>query len=372
LQSTGKLLRAVRWFIERAQLVGRQALGVERRLRTLERGAGLDELAARTVEGRPNPSYLSRRIRDHELVAADVKTLGYELARTLAERLPEPAASPLAVPLTSRLCIQADLDSAWLAFWRRELRFPPHYHRKLWEWCFIAQALFNAGKLREGCAGLGFGCGEEKLPSLFVKYGASVLATDQAPDAAAHHGWVASREHAASVEKIRMRDICDDSEKLARIDLRHVDMNAIPADFAGRFDFCWSACAAEHLGTIANGLAFIENSLRTLKPGGVAVHSVEYNLADGVETIDNWPTVLFQKKHIVGLVERLTRAGYRVAELDFTLGTRPLDSFVDVPPWSSEAAAWDGQWAHLKLSVDGFACTSFALIIQTPEAGVAS
>jgi len=31
----------------------------------------------------------------------------------------------------------------------------------------------------------------------------------------------------------------------------------LPADLTG-FDFCWSICALEHLGTIAQGLDFIK------------------------------------------------------------------------------------------------------------------
>ena len=43
----------------------------------------------------------------------------------------------------------------------------------------------------------------------------------------------------------------------ALVSLRHVDMNHVPADLAGRFDIVWSACALEHLGSIANGLRFM-------------------------------------------------------------------------------------------------------------------
>ena len=49
------------------------------------------------------------------------------------------------------------------------------YHRKLWELVYIAQALWSAGKLASGSRGLGFGCGKESLPSLFAKYGATIL-----------------------------------------------------------------------------------------------------------------------------------------------------------------------------------------------------
>jgi hypothetical protein len=136
-------------------------------------------------------------------------------------------------------------------------------------------------------------------------------------------------------------------------------MNAIPADLAGSFDFCWSTCAFEHLGSIERGLGFVEASLETLRPGGVAVHTTEFNLRDGDETIDDWPTVLFQKRHIEALAGTLRGRGYRMEPIDFGRGQKVLDGFVDLPPYGPEVSP-----AHLKLLVDGFPCTSIGLIVH--------
>ena len=46
---------------------------------------------------------------------------------------------------------------------------------------------------------------------------------------------------------------------------------AIDTDCHGQFDFVWSACAFEHLGSILNGLEFVVNSVKCLKPGGVVL-----------------------------------------------------------------------------------------------------
>ncbi|MBV5337004.1 MAG: hypothetical protein J0653_03215, partial [Deltaproteobacteria bacterium] len=71
-------------------------------------------------------------------------------------------------------------------------------------------------------------------------------------------------------------------------------------------DFCWSSCSLEHLGSIKAGLDFIKASLKTLKVGGVAVHTTEYNVSSDEATIDNNPTlVLFRRCDIQGLVEEL-------------------------------------------------------------------
>jgi 2-polyprenyl-3-methyl-5-hydroxy-6-metoxy-1,4-benzoquinol methylase len=315
------------------------------------------QLGRRTVGVNPNTVYFNQRFRTYELALLNIKQLGYELGRQLArEKLSKAVDRPSTTSLASKLCTQADMESDWLAFWCREIKAVPFYHRKLWELCYIAQAVYASGKLAPGKLGLAFGCGQEPLPALFAKYGCSILATDLAPSDVASKSWIATSQHATSVDKLRRRDICPDPTALARINYRFVNMNVIPDDLAGLFDFCWSACALEHIGSIDKGLAFIENSLFTLKPGGVAVHTTEFNLDDS-ETIDQWATVLFQRRHFEALAAKLTVNGHKVAPLDFSGGNDVLDGFVDVPPWLPRADA------HLKLSVDGFPCTSIGLIV---------
>lgn len=324
----------------------------------------LRDLAKKVVGDRPNMNFFNERFRDYELALANIKQLGYYMGQRLyEERMPRRVNGPKSFPLTSKGCTQSDMESEWFAFWCDEMRTAAYYHRKLWEFCYIAQVLHNEGKLSEESHGLGFGCGEEPLPSLFAKYGARVLATDLDTDRPETQGWRATNQHAGVVETVRRRDICPDEDRLNKIEFRPADMNAIPNDLDGKFDFCWSACSLEHLGSIDNGLSFIENSLRSLRPGGVAVHTTEWNTGDG-ETIDHWGTVLFQKYHFQEVAERLRRKGYWVSEPDFDLGSGVMDRLVDLPPWQSSVLR---QSAHLKLSVDGFVCTSFGLIIKVPR-----
>jgi len=345
--------------------LARQVEALERRLSSEGINNALRALAERLAGDKPQASYLNERFRDYEWAILNVKQLGNELGRRLArERLNKPVHRPAPADLSSKLCTQADIESDWSQFWCREIKSAPIYHRKLWELAYVAEALHAAGKLEPGIRGLGFGCGEEPLPSLFTKHGASILATDQAPTDAAAQGWAATSQHASSLAKIRRPDICPDEPALARIDLRFVDMNDIPRDLDGQFDFCWSVCALEHLGSIAKGLAFVENSLRTLKPGGVAVHTTEFNLASG-PTLDDWETVLFQRPHLEGLARRLSARGHKVAPFDFSTGEGVLDGFIDVPPWGPTwLCSKEEQSAQLKLCIAGFASTSVGTIIR--------
>jgi SAM-dependent methyltransferase len=331
----------------------------------------LRTLGRRTVNNRPQSTYLNERFRQYEWALINVKVLGYELAERLSrEGLRLPPARPPVIRLNSKLSVQRDFESDWFAFWCSELRRQPAYHRKLWELCFISQSLHAEGMLANGMRGLAFGVGREPLPSLFVKYGASILATDLAAEESASLGWAQTSEHAASAENVRQPSVCRDPVALARIDFRTVDMNAIPEDLYGCFDFCWSACALEHLGNLAKGLEFIENSLRCLRPGGVAVHTTEFTVADCPEEIDNWSTVFYNAHQLTEFAGKLTAIGYQVAPLDLDHGDGLLDHYVDIAPWGTEARLMSQELRpvqpHVKLSVDGFACTSAGLIIRKP------
>ena len=322
----------------------------------------LRTLGQKLLSNHPQYSYFNLRLRDYEIAVLNIKNLGYELGRALAERqLRKSPSEPSTTRLKPKLCTQSDFESEWLSYWCQEIRTVPFYHRKIWEFCYICQALFADGMLAPGRNGLGFGCGEEPLPSLFAKYGVKVLATDLDPSRRESEIWRLTGQHSAAVEEFRRRDICPDEQLLANIAFRPVDMNALPRELDGQFDFCWSACAFEHLGSLANGLEFVENSLRILKPGGIAVHTTEFTFDEG-ETLDNWPTVLYQKRHLVGLAERLRSKGYGIDDFDFDRGDGMIDHLVDLPPWSHPLLR--EPYAHLKLSVDGFTCTSAGMIIR--------
>ncbi len=319
----------------------------------------------------PNINHLSVATRNIDLLALNIKAMGYDLARSMAERLPvaaETRAPDLA--LGSKLSTQRDIESDWLAHWCRELRIPVIYHRKLWELAYVLQALHHSGNLRPGRKGLGFGCGNEPMGSYFASRDMAVTITDLPPEDSRSLGWAATAQHAASIDHAYHAQLVDRARFDALVRYRHVDMNAIPADLAD-YDFCWSMCAFEHLGSIAQGLAFVENSLAPLKAGGTAVHTTEFNINPYGPTVDNWATVLFQRRHIEALAERLEARGHRVAPLDFDEGDQPLDRFIDLPPWHDGTletiSRGLGQPLHLKVATDGFISTCFGITVTKAE-----
>jgi hypothetical protein len=252
-------------------------------------------------------------------------------------------------------CREADFRQPHFAYWTWRLKSYLALHRKLWEFVYICQGLHERGMLTEGRRGVGFGVGGEPLPSLFASFGCEVLATDIDSGDAAAAGWAASAQHAAGRETLRRPDLCPDEafDRLVRFEA--CDMNAVPDTIQG-FDFCWSACALEHLGSIDNGLAFIERSLACLKPGGFAIHTTEFNVSSNTATVDNEGTVLFRRQDLERLSERLTAAGHKVAPLNFDPGAGVIDNYVDLPPYKAQP--------HLKLALLGFVSTSYGIIVQ--------
>ena len=89
------------------------------------------------------------------------------------------------------------------------MKEPPRLHRKLWEFCYIDEALYERGLLAPGETGLGFGVGEEPLPALFASYGCSVVATDMDSDGAQAAGWAGSHQHMGNLAAMNSRGLCD-------------------------------------------------------------------------------------------------------------------------------------------------------------------
>ncbi len=260
----------------------------------------------------------------------------------------------MAGKLRSGLCTQGQLESGAFRGWASRMTMEFKLHRKLWEWCFIAQALHERGKLKPGMKGLGFGVGQEPLTGLFAAEGCQVVATDMDPEGAIQAGWASSHEYAPQFEALNRYQLCDPEKFRERCSFRAVDMNAIPEDLRD-FDFTWSSCCFEHLGSIEQGQRFVEEQMECLKPGGVAVHTTEYNLSSDETTLSDGPCVLFRRRDIDWLAAHLRSKGHAV-EVDYDPGAGLADGFIDVPPYGDDP--------HLKLQMAGYVSTSIGLIFE--------
>ena len=253
-------------------------------------------------------------------------------------------------------CSAADFRHPDFAALCGEMGHHPSFHRKLWEFVFIAHHLRRLGRLQPGRHGLVFGVGQEPLPSLFARLGARVTATDAPPEIGLAAGWHKTHEYAATLEAIRNHAIVDADTFNRLVTYQPCDMTAIDPALTG-FDFCWSACSLEHLGSLEAGLDFIVESVeRCLKPGGVAVHTTELNLSSDVDTPTAGPTVLYRRRDLAGLVDRLRARGHAADAFTVAPDTDPLDFYVDVPPYRHNP--------HLKLRLQGYCCTSAGVVVR--------
>jgi SAM-dependent methyltransferase len=228
-------------------------------------------------------------------------------------------------------------------------------HRKLWEYGYIAQALFERGMLAPGRRGLGFAVGKEPLPALFARFGCQIVATDLETTRARRGGWTSTNQHASQLDDLNERGICPPTDFRSRVSFRFVDMNRIPDDLTG-FDFVWSSCAFEHLGTLNRGIRFIERMTRCLRPGGVAVHTTEFNLSSKWRTLRWGQDVIYRECDLEKMKLCLSREGHDMEPLQLVSGNDPADQIVDKPPYCDAP--------HLKLQLRRFVTTSLGLIVH--------
>jgi FkbM family methyltransferase len=326
-------------------------------IRTLRRIA--DCLNVRSASALENPESLRMRLASQPLLSF-TRAGDHDFGDRAWDGLSFPGwLGKTTQKLTSGLCTRSQLESPAFRYWIGRLRTPFVLRRKDWEFGFILQALYERGCLQRGKRGLGFAVGEEAIPSLLASMGCDVVATDLDPNDSRAQAWAETAQLATSLDKLRRPEICPDTDFSHRVSYQHVDMNEIPMDLRD-FDFTWSSCSFEHCGSIRQGLNFMNNQMKCLKPGGIAVHTTEFNLTHEDETIEEGMTVIFRRRDIDELVCSLEAAGHHVEPVSYLLGQTKDDQAVDIFPYTSIP--------HLKLLLfDRYVSTSVALIVRKAD-----
>ena len=246
-----------------------------------------------------------------------------------------------------------DFASEWMPQRVTELGETLRMHRKVWEFAVIAQVYQET--VGSGGLALGFGCGREPLPAWLANRGCRVVATDQALEDA--KDWVGSKQHSGGLADLPFKGICDERKFRGLVTYTPMDMNVIPDDFQqGLFDFTWSAGSFEHIGGIEAGMQFFLKQMRCLKPGGMAVHTTEFNFGNNEQTIEYHNLVLFRQRDLEELERRVNAQGDHMWPLDLRRGDQEADLYVD--PWPYEGAA------HLNLAIADHVSTSVLLVAR--------
>jgi len=259
-------------------------------------------------------------------------------------------------------CSAADFYHPRFTEIARDMGIPPLLHRKFWEWAYIVNIAQTRGVIAPGKRALGFGVGTERMPALFAKGGMDVTATDAPASVNNAQGWSTTGQYSTALESLPYSGITDMATLQARVRFQACDMNDIGDDVAG-YDFCWSSCALEHLGSLQLGIDFIINSVeKTLKVGGIACHTTEFNLSSNDATVESGDTVLYRRRDLDALIAELRRRGHQADEFTIAPDAHFLDGYVDTAPFATPTPNTGP--AHLKLQLYGYACTSVGITIQ--------
>lgn len=300
-------------------------------------------------------SWFAQVKRNQALLAARVAELEECVGKTAAggEEPPDPNFPP---GVRSRVCTQSQVRAAWFTARAANLvRGPvligssgsaPTSRMCSTPWPCWRRVPGGRASLSDG---------NRSSPS-WRAGGCRVVATDLPLVAKEARAWRVSGQLGQGLDDLRRDSVCDQDRFHELVTWRSVDMRAVPDDLRG-FDFCWSACALEHLGSLEAGVSFVERSLGTVRAGGVAVHTTEYNVRSDDDTVATGPTVLYRKQDMLALAARLERAGHQVAAFDFAPGEGVADEYVDVPPYPAEP--------HIRVWFGSFVTTSLAVVVRS-------
>jgi hypothetical protein len=91
-----------------------------------------------------------------------------------------------------------------------------------------------------------------------------------------------------------------------------------------------------------------------LRPGGIAVHTTEFNVCCNFATVVEGETVVYRRRDLEALRRSLAADGHGMT-LNFGLGNRAEDRHVDTEPWSN---------VHLNRRIGGYIVTSFGIMVE--------
>ena len=104
-------------------------------------------------------------------------------------------------------------------------------------------------------------------------------------------------------------------------------------------------------------MQFVINAVeKTLRGGGVAVHTTEFNLSSDDETVEVGDTVIYRRRDLNELVQRLIDRGHAVRPIVVAPNSHFWDYHVDVPPYTHVP--------HLKLKLEKHVATSVGIVVR--------
>jgi hypothetical protein len=247
----------------------------------------------------------------------------------------------------SQLCTASQFDEPAFAEVMTAMGLTRRMHRRLWQHVYVVSVFATLGCIGKGRSAIGLGVTRDRIAALLASRGVEVMAMGR-PGAVtpeeARGGY-----HLFFPEVVRIEDF-DLLVHFAEADLTDPEL-----DLGGPYDMCWSCATAQHMGGMDKVLGLVEGSLNLLKPGGVAVHTMDFNVGSDADTVETKELTIPRRRDIEALVARLVRAGHEVLPLNLYPGHDVADGLVDMPPYGLP---------HLKLQVGDHVVTSVGIAVR--------
>jgi hypothetical protein len=210
--------------------------------------------------------------------AAEARDTEYGSATIAVPFIVSLAPARLASPVI-QLATGAQLHEAD-ALWRLPARVADPLDR--WRMAYVMQAVKSYGFMETGARGLALGRGGDRIASLLAEEGCSIDRALLAGDGGA--------------DPVALEDIVN-------------------------YDFLWTEGACDRKGSAATGVRFAEATLACLRPGGLAVHLVDYDMDDRSsgrffrrEDVERLSLILISRGHSV--------AEFRIDSSDLLIDAR--------------------------------------------------
>lgn len=214
-----------------------------------------------------------------------------------SQRLVECERAPVFSNPVSQVMTPGQLDEAAFVLIRSELGLSGA-GPDIWRKTFILQALKQYGFFESGAKGLCLGDQDTDLAALLADRGSSIL-----------FGIDPHRE-----PRLGMVDI-PPGAFLSAVEMDYADM---AANLRG-FDFLWSVGTSNHMGGARQARMFVEQAMRVLRPGGLAIHIIDIlSLMKPAPVEDRaLPRDLLERDDIIRIAIMLISRSNEVAQMNF-------------------------------------------------------
>ena len=183
-----------------------------------------------------------------------------------------------------------------------------------WQVAYILQVLRRYGLLDAGAHGLALAAEGSAVPAVIAATGTKVVATYLPPDAEDGVESPDGDVHVAARAALRRRHL-DEAAFEQLVTVRPVILRPLSKDLIN-FDFLWSEHACEQLGSVSATIAFVQDSMGCLRPGGLAVHMLPFDVLTAQPRMEERQASLFQRRHLERVALTLISRGHEVAQLN--------------------------------------------------------